>query len=104
MRNRLVVPFGIERGDESAFDTITRTDHEVLLGTDAGHLDFRAGVLVEPDDDGTTITVSTPATPQSLAGSAYLAVVRLVHPLVVRAMLRHAGRRTVAERDLPMSR
>ncbi|OJF14740.1 DUF2867 domain-containing protein [Couchioplanes caeruleus] len=96
LRNRLVVPLGIERGDESAFATITRTDREVVLGTDAGHLDFRAGVLVEPDGDGTTVTVTTLAATRSRAGRAYLAVVRLVHPLVVRAMLRHAGRTTVA--------
>ncbi len=96
LRNRLVVPLGIERGDASAFDTITRTDREVLLGTDAGHLAFRAGVLVEPDADGTTITLATLAAARSRAGRAYLAVVRLVHPLVVRAMLRHAGRTTVA--------
>ncbi|MEV4483453.1 DUF2867 domain-containing protein [Micromonospora coxensis] len=96
LRNRLVTPLGIERGDASAFDTITRTDREVLLGTDAGHLDFRAGVLVEPDADGTTVTVATLAASRSRSGRAYLAVVRLVHPLVVRAMLRHAGRTTVA--------
>ncbi|SCG49002.1 DUF2867 domain-containing protein [Micromonospora coxensis] len=96
LRNRLVTPFGIERGDASAFDTITRTDREVLLGTDAGHLDFRAGVLVEPDADGTTVTVATLAASRSRSGRAYLAAVRLVHPLVVRAMLRHAGRTTVA--------
>jgi hypothetical protein len=96
LRNRLVTPLGIERGDASAFDTITRTDREVLLGTDAGHLNFRAGVLVEPDADGTTITVATLAATRSRAGRAYLAVVRPVHPLVVKAMLRHAGRTTVA--------
>ncbi|MEV8510404.1 DUF2867 domain-containing protein [Actinoplanes sp. NPDC051475] len=96
LRNRLVGLLGIARGDASAFDTIARTDREVLLGVDAGHLDFRAGVLVEPDDDGTTVTVSTLAATRSRAGRFYLAVVRLVHPLVVRAMLRHAGRTTVA--------
>jgi hypothetical protein len=96
LRNRLVTPLGIEPGDASAFDTLSRTDREVLLGTDARHLNFRAGVLVEPDVDGTTITVATLAATRSRAGRAYLAVVRLVHPLVVRAMLRHAGRATVA--------
>ncbi len=96
LRNRLVTPFGIERGDASAFDTIARTDREVLLGTDASHLAFRAGVLVEPDADGTTVTVATLAATRSRAGRAYLGAVRLVHPLVVRAMLRHAGRTTVA--------
>lgn len=96
LRNRLVTPLGIERGDASAFDTIARTDREVLLGTDAGHLNFRAGVLVEPDPDGTTVTVATLAATRTRAGRAYLAAVRLAHPLVVRAMLRHAGRTTVA--------
>nr|WP_281188572.1 DUF2867 domain-containing protein [Micromonospora nigra] len=85
----------MERGDASAFDTISRTGREVLLGTDASHLTFRASVLVEPDPDGTTITVATLAATRSRAGRAYLAVVRLVHPLVVRATLRHAGRTAV---------
>ncbi|MFI5495006.1 DUF2867 domain-containing protein [Actinoplanes sp. NPDC051859] len=96
LRNWLVTPLGIERGDESAFDTIAATEREVLLGTDAGHLNFRAGVLVEPDADGATITVSTLAATRSRAGRAYLAVVRMVHPLVVKAMLRRAGRTAVA--------
>lgn len=96
LRNRLVTPLGIERGDASAFDTVARTDREVLLGTDAAHLNFRAGVLVEPDPHGTTVTVATLAATRSRAGRAYLAAVRLVHPLVVSAMLRHAGRTAVA--------
>ncbi|MET7877685.1 DUF2867 domain-containing protein [Micromonospora profundi] len=95
-RNRLATPFGIERGDASDVDTIARTDREVLLGTDAGHLTFRTSVLVEPDPGGTTITVATLAAARSGAGRAHLAAVRLVHPLVVRAMLRHAGRSVVA--------
>ena len=96
LRNLLVTPLGIERGDASAFDTIARNDREVLLGTDAGHLAFRAGVLVQPDADGTTVTVATLAASRTRAGRGYLAVVRRVHPLVVRAMLRHAGRVAVA--------
>ncbi|MEV1143012.1 DUF2867 domain-containing protein [Micromonospora sp. NPDC049799] len=103
LRNRLVTPLGIERSDASAFDTITRSDREVLLGTDASHLTFRASVLVEPDPDGTTITVATLAGTRSRSGRAYLAAVRLIHPLVVRAMLRHAGRTTIAPGGPPAS-
>jgi hypothetical protein len=95
LRNVLVAPFGIERGDRSAFDTITRTDREVLLGTDAGHLDFRASVLVTPDDDAVTVTLSTHAAARTRGGRVYLALVRLVHPIVVRAMLRRAATETV---------
>jgi hypothetical protein len=96
LRNALVAPLGIERGDSSAFDTVARTDREVLLGVDAPHLDFRADVLVEPDENGTTVTLSTHATVRSRAGRAYLAVVRLFHPPVVKAMLRRAARVAVA--------
>ena len=95
LRNSLVRLIGIEPGDSSAFDTLRRTDREVLLGTDAGHLDFRASVLVQPDADGTTVTVSTVAATNSAAGRAYLGVVSVVHPFVVRAMLRRAARTTV---------
>jgi hypothetical protein len=96
LRNALVPLIGVERGDATAFGTVARTDREVLLGTDAGHLDFRASVLVAPDDHGTTVTVSTVAAVQSAAGRAYLAVVRAVHPAVVRAMVRRAARRATA--------
>ena len=101
LRNALVVPFGIERGDPSAFGTVGRDGGEVLLGTDAGHLDFRASVLVEPDGRGTTVTLSTHATTRSRAGRAYLGLVRLFHPVVVRAMLRRAARKAVAPRPGP---
>lgn len=94
LRNSLVGLVGIERGDTSAFDTLERTDSEVLLGTDAAHLDFRVSVFVEPDAGGSTVTVSTVATARSRPGKAYLAVVRLFHPTVVRAMLRRAARVT----------
>jgi len=96
LRNALVTRLGIERGDESAFDTITRNDRELLLGVDASHLDFRVSVLVEPDADGATVTVSTVAAVRSHTGRVYLAVVRLVHPAVVKAMLRRAARAAVA--------
>jgi hypothetical protein len=101
LRNALVAPFGIERGDRSAFDTITGNDREALLGTDAGHLDFRASILVEPDDDGTTITLATHATAHNRAGRAYLALVRIFHPPIVKAMLRRAARNAVAPRPQP---
>ncbi len=96
LRNVLAPLIGVEQGDATAFDTVARTDHEVLLGVDAAHLDFRASVLVEPDADGCTVTVSTVAATRSAAGRIYLRVVRLVHPRVVRAMVRRAARRATA--------
>jgi hypothetical protein len=96
LRNALAPLAGVERGDSSAFDTIGRSREEVLLGVDADHLDFRASVLVEPEARGTTVTVSTVAAIRSPAGRLYLAVVKVVHPMVVRSMLRRAARKAVA--------
>lgn len=88
LRNLLVPIVGIERGDEDSFATVARDGSEVLLGTDAGHLDFRASVLV--DDDA--VTVTTVVATHGRRGRLYMRVVSLVHPAIVRAMLRRAAR------------
>ena len=93
LRNRLVPLLGIEPGDRSAFAVLDRNDEEALLGADAGHLDFRASVLVQPARATTAVTVSTVVTIHNRRGRLYMAVVRVVHPVVVRAMLARAGRR-----------
>lgn len=96
LRNRLVGLLGIAPGDDSDFDTVARSTAEVLLGVDEEHLAFRASILVEPDDDGTTVTLSTRAAIRSGRGRFYLAGVRIVHPFVTRAMLRRAALNAVA--------
>lgn len=96
LRNRLVGLLGIAPGDRSDFDTLARDRREAVLGVDAGHLDFRASVLVSPTEDATTVTVSTVAVSRSFAGRVYLLPVRALHPLVVRAMLRRAAREMTA--------
>ena len=47
LRELLVRMVGIERGGRHVFDTVSWRPAEVLLGTDQGHLAFRASVLVE---------------------------------------------------------
>jgi hypothetical protein len=89
LRQSLVGLIGIEREDASAFDTLARTDDEVLLGTDSSHLDFRVSVRREPD----RVVVSTAVRLHNRRGRTYFAVVRPVHPTVVRAMLNRAVRR-----------
>lgn len=89
VRNALVGLVGIARDDGSAFDSLACTGDEVLLGTDAGHLDFRVSVLREPD----RVVLSTVVRLHGWRGPAYSAVVRVVHPMIVRAMLTRAARR-----------
>lgn len=88
LRERLVGLVGIERAAGDEFDVRTGTDDEVLLGADAGHLDFRASVRREPE----RVVLSTVVGLRGRRGRLYWSVVRLVHPLVVRALLARAAR------------
>lgn len=65
--------------------------NELLLGLDAGHLDFRASLLVGDQD----VTLSTVVRIHNLAGRIYWGVVRHGHPLMTRLMLSRT-RRTLA--------
>ena len=78
---------GIERGGRHVFDTISRTQREVLLGTDQAHLGFRASVLVESH----RVVLTTIVELRNRRGRAYFALVRLIHPVVVRRMLARAA-------------
>jgi hypothetical protein len=89
LREALVGIVGIARGGASSFDTVARTADEVLLGTDERHLDFRASVLREPD----RVVLSTVVHLHGARGRAYFTLVRLVHPVIVRAMLTRAAHR-----------
>ena len=87
-REVLVGAVGIERGGRHVFDTVSRSEHEVLLGADQTHLAFRASVLVEPD----RVVLSTVVELRNRRGRAYFALVRRLHPMVVRGMLARAAR------------
>jgi Protein of unknown function (DUF2867) len=89
LRELLVGFVGIDRGGRGAFDTLARTEDEVLLGTGANHLDFRVSVRREPG----RVVLTTVVQLHNRRGRAYSALVRLVHPTVVRAMLNRAARR-----------
>lgn len=89
LRELLVGLVGIDRGGAGAFDTLARTENEVLLGADSNHLDFRASVRREPD----RVVLTTVVQLHNRRGRAYSALVRPVHPIVVRAMLNRAARR-----------
>ncbi|MGP3952653.1 DUF2867 domain-containing protein [Streptomyces sp. 7N604] len=78
---------GVLRG--APFPVVGREGGEVLLGEDAGHLDFRASILV---DDG-RVTLSTVVRIHNWRGRLYWAVVKRVHPCMARTMLRRTHRR-----------
>ncbi|MET9730140.1 DUF2867 domain-containing protein [Streptomyces sp. NPDC006458] len=63
--------------------------HELMLGEDGSHLDFRASVLVDED----SVTLATAVRLHNTRGRLYSAVVRRVHPYMARRALRRAHRR-----------
>lgn len=94
VREVLVRLVGIEPGGSHVFDTVGGTEDEVLLGTDQEHLSFRASVLLEP----TRVVLSTVVQVHNRRGRVYSALVRLLHPFVVRTMLARAARTMTAAR------
>lgn len=89
LRESVAGALGLKRGGDSLFAVVARSDDEVLLGADDKHLDFRASVLRQDD----RVVVSTVVQLHNACGRAYFAPVRLVHPLMVRAMLTRAAHR-----------
>ncbi|QSB13105.1 DUF2867 domain-containing protein [Natronosporangium hydrolyticum] len=87
-RNALVRLVGVPPASRRVFDVHAASEREALLGVDDEHLDFRVSVLVDPA--GRRVTLSTVTRAHNRRGRFYLAVVRRLHPLVVRAMLRRA--------------
>ncbi|WP_244258120.1 DUF2867 domain-containing protein [Streptomyces sp. Tu 2975] len=70
--------------------------NEILLGEDAGHLDFRASLLIEGD----TATLTTVVRFHNLRGRLYWALMRRFHLLAARLMLARTRRR-LARRAAP---
>jgi 2-polyprenyl-6-methoxyphenol hydroxylase-like FAD-dependent oxidoreductase len=87
-RQATVGLIGIDRGRPNTFDTRAGTDDEVLLGTDERHLSFRASVLTQVD----RVVLSTVVQVHNRRGRVYSAIVRVAHPIVVRASLTRAAR------------
>lgn len=87
LRERLAGAAGIDRGTAEAFATVAQDDDEVVLGANAGHLDFRTSVRTEPGQ----IVLSTAVELHNRRGRGYFALIRHLHPFVVRAMLNRAA-------------
>lgn len=70
---------------------LAENDSEVLLGADEKQLSYRASVIVAAGTDRHVVTLGTVVRLHSVTGRAYFAVVRRVHPLLVRFLLRRAA-------------
>ncbi|MCX2182999.1 DUF2867 domain-containing protein [Streptomyces sp. SKN60] len=91
---RMPLPPGMPRGPLAwrqvlPFPVRGVSDTELMLGEDASHLDFRASVVIDED----AVTLATAVRLHNARGRLYFAVVRRVHPLLTRLILRRAHRR-----------
>ncbi len=88
LRNIVVRPFGLSAAMPSEtslnkvghFPVDQRNDHEVILGFDDSHLNFRISILV----DGTHAYAATWVHRNNMLGRAYLALIMPFHVLIMR--------------------
>jgi hypothetical protein len=101
LRQAVVGLLGIRREPSmrAGFPVVARTEEELLLGVDDSHLDFRLAVLTAEE----TVTLTTVVKIHNRRGRLYFAVVRRIHPFMVRAMLRNAHRQ-LARASTPAAR
>ena len=93
-RQAVVPLLGIRRAPEDTFAIREQVGDEVLMAANDTHLDFRCAVAVDPV--GRLVRVTTAVRLHGWRGRVYFAPVRFLHPIVVQAMIRTAGRHLVA--------
>lgn len=86
LRQKVVGLLGVPPAPRDVFAVREVSGPEALLVADDTHLDFRVGVAVEND----LLRVTTVVRLHGLQGRIYFAPVRLLHPLITRAMMRSA--------------
>jgi len=102
LRDTLVAGFGLKTSSELRDDVATdridffrvydRRRHEIILGEDDHHLDFRLSVLVEESALCRRLVATTVVTFNHLGGRAYIAGIAPFHRLIVKSSLRRAER------------
>lgn len=90
VRQAIVRLVGSPPAARDVFDIRERLGDEVLIAGDEKHLDFRCAVAVDPALG--LVRVTTTVRLHGWRGRAYFAPVRLVHPIVVGAIIRGANR------------
>lgn len=89
-RQLLAPMLGIPRAADDTFAIREQAGDEVLMVADDRHLDFRCAVAVDPA--ARLVRVTTTVRLHGWRGRVYFAPVRVMHPVVVRAMIKKAGR------------
>lgn len=111
VRDRLVSLVGLKTSDQAErqnltlekgsrigiFRVIDRTSHEILLGEDDRHLDFRVSLLLDEANERKYVTISTVVFFHNRLGRLYFSVIKKFHRTIVSAMLKSMMRRMNVE-------
>jgi hypothetical protein len=87
VRDQLVRPLGLDRassGGRARFPVVAQSAHEVVVGLDDRHLDFRASLVVVPGASRAAhLVVTTAVLRHNLLGRCYFGLVKVPHRLLV---------------------
>lgn len=100
LRNVLVTPFGLKRGDQSIveadgdhiafFPVLSESDAEIVLGLNDRHLNFRILLERQPSANSARYRLTTLVEQHNLFGRVYLLLITPFHKLIVRSVLANA--------------
>ena len=90
IRQTLVALIGVKPSPTDTFAVSRVVGEEALISADDKHLDFRCGVAL--DAAGMLLRVTTAVRLKGWRGRLYFLPVRVLHPLVVHAMMTRAIR------------
>ena len=107
LRNKIVKYFGLKITDEifdrkklldnftydagkklGFFKVFAKSDHELILGEDDRHLDFRVSLYIRTDKVNHILTVSTIVKFNEWLGKYYFFFVKPFHQMIVQTMVR----------------
>ncbi|MBJ7312652.1 DUF2867 domain-containing protein [Rugamonas sp. CCM 8940] len=100
LRDALVSIFGLKTtkqlstvGDARVafFKIYERRAHEIILGEDDKHLDFRLSILRRDEAGASQVVMSTVVHCHNLLGRSYIRLIAPFHRMVVRSNLRQAA-------------
>ena len=90
-REKLLARFKCEVGEQLAlFKVFAKNEHEVILGEDDKHLDFRVSLFL--DRQKNALTVSTVVKTHNWLGRLYFLPVKPFHKMIVPTMVRGMAR------------
>lgn len=114
LRNLLVTPFGLKTGEQGlqridppfqvgqqigVFRILHMDAHEVVLGEDDKHLDFRTSLCLQRDGHATSLAISSLVNTKNRLGVLYFALVKPFHRVIVPVVARGMMRRLSEQRS-----